>query len=590
MRIQFKTLSRADRYLTCCKSAVLERVPEVDWDSLPSGQIRNAFCSGLGYPSYTELRRTVLLNLPEARELPDVESVRAASIDGFTQVLQMIDRAKGTDHLSNSPQLPTLMTDTVIHILSERGDLRTDSDFDGPQRAGEQLFCNRCGGTGSKIPQQNGWMLVPAKLFPFRYPPAGRLGRLCAICVHDLRTESIRTLREYSLASFQIVPELCLVAPPQFTPGELEEVYESGTAWGDVRDDDIEGPPVKLAEGIIWVHGLRHGGIRMSVDVAAKNFDGEILRRIFAGRDAHYYWFVDDDDEDLVYRACPEMKRNADRHDVLATLQDMDPSTVTLREETIVFEKLALISRTDEQIREDYAEYWNKWHTYHDAKPVAPDLPGWDPLPFPKTTDEMMSRAKKTLCDFHIMVEQELANDAQSYREFLLEGTLSKFETNIVVLTTAEPDQICFKHVPCWWLFEQSLSSLKQPEELEAFYEFGRGFAKNFDGVPVALFIYSDVEFLYKTSSPYSPNTILFNAYTMDGRTALAEMSYVTVGGHIRPSEKAELSTGNKLPLLEEAALKFMYGWLAATADLTHHSQSHGRARDEYDGTVIVST
>jgi hypothetical protein len=133
MRIYFKTLSRADRYFSRCKTAILQYIPEVDRDKYPSQRMRNAFCSGLGYSSYDELRRTVFQNLVVARDLPDVESVRQASIVGFTRAIQIIQRVDGISLLLDSPQLPSQLSETVIRSLFEHGDLRSSSGASVPK-------------------------------------------------------------------------------------------------------------------------------------------------------------------------------------------------------------------------------------------------------------------------------------------------------------------------------------------------------------------------------------------------------------------------------------------------------------------------
>jgi hypothetical protein len=125
MRIYFKTHSRADRYLSRCKKTILEYMPEVDRDKYRTQRTRNAFCSGLGYTSYDDLRKTISQNLEAARDLPDVESVREATIMGFTQAIRIIQPVCSIP--LDSPQLPSQLAEAVVSFLSERGDLRSSS-------------------------------------------------------------------------------------------------------------------------------------------------------------------------------------------------------------------------------------------------------------------------------------------------------------------------------------------------------------------------------------------------------------------------------------------------------------------------------
>jgi hypothetical protein len=575
MRIYFNTLSRADRYLSCCKSTLLDYVPDIPKVNFPSARVRNAFCFGLGYTSYDDLRTTVLQNLAAAKDIPTVDSVREAAIVGFNKALQVIDHGTEGASPSRSPQLPTQLAEVVINFLSQRGDLR---GFDSPSNPAEDLLtCNRCGEGTPNAPLA--FTLMPAKVFPFRYEPAGELGTLCRRCLRLLVTELVRIKAKTSQPNEKFNREMqeieallavhqpinlkaCSIDPPQFTPGELDDVYLLGSAWGDIRDDSGQGPAIKLAEGIVWMHGIRHGGIRMNVDAATKMFDAEILRQIFAGRDAHYYWFVDDDDENLVYRADPEAKRHVDRHYVRAMCAG---GPVPLYEEALILERLMFISRTDEQIREDYEKYWAEWHARHDQRPADSDLPGWGPRPFPRTIDDIVGRAATDVFDFHQIVEQDLTADVRGYYESLLKDSVSNFEMGITVITTDEPFGAAFKIVPCQWLLDETLKSIAQPKSLAAFHTFGKGFAENFDGVPVALQIECDASQAFCEPSPHPPNTILVIGHAMDGRTSIGQISYKTVDGFIRPSGEPKLSTGEKLPWVEEAAMNFMRGWLELT-------------------------
>jgi hypothetical protein len=86
VRILFSNLGQSEFYLKACKKTLANSLIASDGGRLPTQRIRNAFCKGLGYSSYDELKITM-----RRREFdnssPALHDLHGALAKGFSLAL-----------------------------------------------------------------------------------------------------------------------------------------------------------------------------------------------------------------------------------------------------------------------------------------------------------------------------------------------------------------------------------------------------------------------------------------------------------------------------------------------------------------------
>lgn len=91
MRVDFKTLSHAERCLSIIKDNLAHSLRELENIKLPVQRIRNAFCVGLGYSSYSELQKLLGADSRPAYVEPDGSILLQALQKGFQLVIPILE-------------------------------------------------------------------------------------------------------------------------------------------------------------------------------------------------------------------------------------------------------------------------------------------------------------------------------------------------------------------------------------------------------------------------------------------------------------------------------------------------------------------
>lgn len=90
MRIHFKNLGHAERYLKTCKRKLIEHLNPSENARIPSQRVRNAFCRGFGYRAYDELKQVLSFSSRELKPLPSEEDLLGAITKGFSLAFQTL--------------------------------------------------------------------------------------------------------------------------------------------------------------------------------------------------------------------------------------------------------------------------------------------------------------------------------------------------------------------------------------------------------------------------------------------------------------------------------------------------------------------
>lgn len=90
MRIPFSNLGQAEFYLKACKKTLANSLIAPDGGRLPTQRIRNAFCAGLGYNSYDELKITMRRRVFDTSS-PSLDDLRRAFAKGFSLALTVAE-------------------------------------------------------------------------------------------------------------------------------------------------------------------------------------------------------------------------------------------------------------------------------------------------------------------------------------------------------------------------------------------------------------------------------------------------------------------------------------------------------------------
>lgn len=91
MRIPFSNLGHAEFYLKACKKTLANSLTAPDGGRLPTQRIRNAFCKGLGYSSYDELKIIVRQRREFDNSSPPLDDLRGACAKGFSLALAVAE-------------------------------------------------------------------------------------------------------------------------------------------------------------------------------------------------------------------------------------------------------------------------------------------------------------------------------------------------------------------------------------------------------------------------------------------------------------------------------------------------------------------
>lgn len=84
MRILFRNMGQADFFLKTNKRALENNLATPDGGRHPTQRVRNAFCKGLGYNSYDELKLIMGGRPEDANFLPPLDDLYRASSKGFS--------------------------------------------------------------------------------------------------------------------------------------------------------------------------------------------------------------------------------------------------------------------------------------------------------------------------------------------------------------------------------------------------------------------------------------------------------------------------------------------------------------------------
>jgi tetratricopeptide (TPR) repeat protein len=90
MRIQFRNIGQAEFTLKTCLRVLKEETDVLPDEHLPSQRLRNAFCVGLGYSSYPELKKLMHPPLGDAWEEPEKEDFDEAICNGFEKAMELL--------------------------------------------------------------------------------------------------------------------------------------------------------------------------------------------------------------------------------------------------------------------------------------------------------------------------------------------------------------------------------------------------------------------------------------------------------------------------------------------------------------------
>lgn len=91
MRILFRNLGQADFYLKACKKTLANSLIAPDGGRLPTQRVRNAFCKGLGYSSYEELKITMSRRHEFDNSFPPLDDLHRAFSNGFSLALAVAE-------------------------------------------------------------------------------------------------------------------------------------------------------------------------------------------------------------------------------------------------------------------------------------------------------------------------------------------------------------------------------------------------------------------------------------------------------------------------------------------------------------------
>ncbi|HEX8148359.1 MAG TPA: hypothetical protein VF591_14365 [Pyrinomonadaceae bacterium] len=91
MRILFRNLGQAEFYLKACKKTLANSLIAPDGGRLPTQRIRNAFCRGLGYSSYDELKITMSRRHEFENSSLSLDDLRRAFAKGFSLALTIAE-------------------------------------------------------------------------------------------------------------------------------------------------------------------------------------------------------------------------------------------------------------------------------------------------------------------------------------------------------------------------------------------------------------------------------------------------------------------------------------------------------------------
>jgi hypothetical protein len=87
MRILFRHLGQAEFCLKTCKRTLANNLIAPDGGRLPTQRVRNAFCKGLGYSSYDELKLVMSRRHEGNNSSPTPDDLRGAFSKGFSLAL-----------------------------------------------------------------------------------------------------------------------------------------------------------------------------------------------------------------------------------------------------------------------------------------------------------------------------------------------------------------------------------------------------------------------------------------------------------------------------------------------------------------------
>ena len=91
MRILFRNLGQSEFYLKTCKKLLATSLIAPNGGRLPTQRIRNAFCKGLGYSSYDELKITMSRRRESDTSSPPLDDLQRAFAKGFSLALAVAE-------------------------------------------------------------------------------------------------------------------------------------------------------------------------------------------------------------------------------------------------------------------------------------------------------------------------------------------------------------------------------------------------------------------------------------------------------------------------------------------------------------------
>lgn len=91
MRVDFKHPGQARRFLKLCKQILEDGLTAPDGERLPTQRVRNAFCRGIGYSHYDELKRTMERRNRVYTRPPAEDDLLRAVTKGFSLAFAVVE-------------------------------------------------------------------------------------------------------------------------------------------------------------------------------------------------------------------------------------------------------------------------------------------------------------------------------------------------------------------------------------------------------------------------------------------------------------------------------------------------------------------
>lgn len=113
MRILFRNLGQAEFYLKTSKRALVNNLIAPDGGRLPAQRVRNAFCMGLGYSSYDELKLIMSQRHEHDNSFSASDDLHYAFYKGFSLALAIAEEC-GFRHTEPAAKLAVRLAEETL--------------------------------------------------------------------------------------------------------------------------------------------------------------------------------------------------------------------------------------------------------------------------------------------------------------------------------------------------------------------------------------------------------------------------------------------------------------------------------------------